>query len=183
MHVFWRKGFSATTTDELVQAMGLGRQSVYNAYGDKRTLYLQALHSYMLTTLSGHLQRLNTPESSLEGVRQLLVGLAAPDDDTRGMGCMGVNSTSEFGTTDAELVDLRAQVGEALAAALTKRLRAGQKAGEIDASLSVRKTVAFVQMTMNGLQMAARAGTSLQALHDMANFAADRLQARSSHHR
>lgn len=43
MRVFWAKGFAATSTDDLVQAMGIGRQSLYNAFGDKKRLYLEAL--------------------------------------------------------------------------------------------------------------------------------------------
>jgi AcrR family transcriptional regulator len=44
---FWAKGYNATSTRELTQAMGLTQPSLYNAFGDKRTLFLQALEDYL----------------------------------------------------------------------------------------------------------------------------------------
>ncbi|MEA2965178.1 MAG: TetR/AcrR family transcriptional regulator, transcriptional repressor for nem operon, partial [Alphaproteobacteria bacterium] len=43
MSVFWSKGFAATSTSDLVEAMQIGRQSMYDSFGDKRALYLEAL--------------------------------------------------------------------------------------------------------------------------------------------
>ena len=57
--VFWAKGYASTSTDDLLTAMGIGRQSLYNAFQDKRALYLEALERYQRTTTTGHLQRLN----------------------------------------------------------------------------------------------------------------------------
>jgi len=174
--VFWRNGFAATSTEELVQEMGIGRQSLYNAFGDKRQLYLEVLRTYSDGTLTGHLQRLGTPKSALEGVRGLLNGLAAADDRVRALGCLGVGSAGEFGATDAELVAQRKPVNDVLEAALVKRIREGQRSGEIDPSMNARKATAFVLMTMTGLQLSARAGADLQTMHEMADFAVGRLK-------
>src|ERR1700761_2243502 len=78
--VFWANGFAATSTEDLTAAMGIGRQSLYNAFGDKRRLYLEALGAYQARSVGGHLARLNGPVSPLEGVRDLLLGLI-PDDE------------------------------------------------------------------------------------------------------
>jgi TetR/AcrR family transcriptional repressor of nem operon len=81
--VFWAKGFAATSTDDLIEAMGIGRQGLYNAFGDKRALYLEALRSYQRATTAGHLRRLNEPTSPVAGIRSLLLGLIADDDELR----------------------------------------------------------------------------------------------------
>ena len=39
--IFWAKGYASTSTEDLLAAMGIGRQSLYNAFGDKRALYLR----------------------------------------------------------------------------------------------------------------------------------------------
>jgi TetR/AcrR family transcriptional repressor of nem operon len=176
--VFWAKGYGSTSTEDLLAAMKIGRQSLYNAFGDKRALYLEALERYQHATTSGHLQRLKSPVSPLEGVEALLLGLIAKDDGERAMGCMGVGAVSEFGARDPALAELRARVGPVLFSALVKRLREGQARGEIDPAMKVEDAARFVQMTMTGLQLAARSGASAAALRSLARFAVDRLKMR-----
>lgn len=178
MEVFWAKGFAATSTDDLLQAMRIGRQSLYNAFGDKRQLYLEALQTYQQDVTSGHLHRLNSLPSPLEGIESLLVGLIAEDDRQRAMGCMGVGSVGEFGTTDEDLIALRAKVSQVLQARLVERIREGQARGEIERDMSPEQAAGFVQMTMTGLQVAARGGADAEQLWALARFAVDRLRAR-----
>ena len=176
--VFWAKGFASTSTEDLLAAMGIGRQSLYNAFGDKRALYLEALESYQCATTAGHLQRLNESTSPVAGIRALLLGLIAEDDELRVMGCMGVGAVSEFGTVDPTLVELRAKIGPLVFAGLVERLRQGQARGEIDSAMDAEEAAGFVQMTMTGIQLAARGGASADALRTLAHFAVDRLKAR-----
>src|SRR5258707_12763113 len=44
--VFWKKGFARTSAEDLVAAMGIGKQSLYDTFGDKRRLFLEALRTY-----------------------------------------------------------------------------------------------------------------------------------------
>jgi TetR/AcrR family transcriptional repressor of nem operon len=176
MQVFWVKGFATTSTEDLVAAMGIGRQSLYNAFGDKRRLYLEALETYQQRTTAGQLKRLSKPASALDGIQDLLGGLIAEDDTRRAMGCMGVNAVAEFSTSDADLAVLRAKVGPPLAQRLVDRLREGRATGEFDLAMAAAQAAAFIQMTMSGIQLAARAGTGAEDLRTMARFAVDRLR-------
>lgn len=178
MQVFWAKGFSATSTEDLVEAMGIGRQSLYNAFGDKQQLYREALVAYQQNTMAGHLARLSGPTSPLAGIGNLLTGLVAGSDRERKMGCMGVGSVAEFGTTDPELCKLRAKAGAPLRARMIQRLREGQASGEIDPALDPEEATGFILMTMTGIQLAARGGAGAEDLRRMARFAANRLKAR-----
>jgi TetR/AcrR family transcriptional regulator, transcriptional repressor for nem operon len=175
--VFWAKGYAPTSTEDLLAAMGIGRQSLYNAFGDKRALYLEALERYQRATTSGHLQRLKAPVSPLAGVEALLLGLVAEDDGQRALGCMGVGAVAEFGS-DPVLAELRARIGPVLSSCLVERLREGQAQGEIDPAMDVEDAARFIQMTMTGLQLAARSGASADALRSLAHFAVDRLKTR-----
>ncbi len=175
--MFWSKGFAATSTDDLLKVMGIGRQSLYNAFGDKRQLYLEALRTYQRQSTSGHIARLTAPASPLDGVRDLLVGLTPEDAALRSLGCMGVGSVCEFGATDPELVGMRQKVAPLLASRLVERIREGQGKGEIDESLDPEAAAALVQMTMTGLQVAARGGASAEELQALALLMVDRLRA------
>lgn len=178
MSVFWAKGYAGTSTEDLLEAMSIGRQSMYGAFGDKRTLYVEALQRYQQDSVMGHLDRLRSAPSPIAGIENLLLGLIAVDYDTRLLGCMGVGSIGEFGTTDAELTALRARSGAILCKALVEQLHAAQKASEIDTALDAVRAARFVQTTMQGIQVAARAGASVEMLRDLALFAVERLKAR-----
>ena len=178
MRVFWAKGYAATSTDDLLTAMNIGRQSLYNAFGDKRTLYLEALERYQQQSTAGHLERLNQNESVLAGLEALLLGLINEDDAERTLGCMGVASVCEFGVTDPELVQLRSKVSPWFVKRLAERIAQGQADGEIDPKLDTDQTAAFVLMTMEGLQLGARAGTAVDSLQAQARFAIARISAR-----
>jgi len=176
LRVFWAKGFAATSTDDLREAMGIGRQSLYGAFGDKRTLYLEALDTYQQRTNSGHAKRLSGAISPLKGIEDLLSGLVLEDDCERALGCMGVGSVGEFGVTDPDLNARRAAASASLGRRISERVSEGQRSGEINPSLDAEETAAFIQMTMTGLQVAARGGAEAADLKAMARFATRRLQ-------
>ncbi|MDQ0252559.1 AcrR family transcriptional regulator [Sphingomonas kyeonggiensis] len=176
MQVFWAKGFAATSTDDLIQAMGIGRQSVYNAFGDKKQLYMEALGAYQRRTVGGHLSRLNAPASPIQGISDLLIGLTSEEDARRALGCMGVGSVGEFGISDPALVEQRARIGTLLGTRIAERIREGQATGEILPDLDPAEIAGFIQMTMTGLQLAARAGASAADLTTLARFTIDRLR-------
>ncbi len=160
MSVFWSKGYAATSTDDLLQAMQIGRQSMYDTFGDKRRLYVEALKRYQQESVAGHIKRLRSVASPLAGIEALVVGVISSDRTTREKGCMGVGAICEFGTADPELADLRVKSGSMLHKALIER------------------AARFVETTMLGLQVAAKAGESARALRDMAAFAISGLRSR-----
>jgi AcrR family transcriptional regulator len=171
MSVFWRKGYAATSTEDLLRAMNIGRQSMYDTFGDKRRLYLEAVGKYQQERVAENIKRLRSTASPLAGIEALVIGIIASDKSTRERGCMGVGSISEFGNTDSELVELRAKNGGAQHKALIERLRHAQAENEIAANVDIERTARFVETTMFGLQIAAKAGASLQSLQDTAAFA------------
>src|SRR5882672_12798887 len=79
MSVFWSKGYAATSTDDLLKAMKIGRQSMYDTFGDKRRLYVEALERYQQESVAGHINRLRSTTSPLAGIEALIVGLIPSD--------------------------------------------------------------------------------------------------------
>lgn len=175
--VFWDRGFAGTSTDTLAREMGIGRQSLYNTFGDKRTLYLEVLRTYQEGTVAGHVARLEGPSSPLEGIRELLGGLAVPDDAVRALGCLGVNSVEEFGTRDSELSSVAGQTNRILGSRLVTRIREGQALGEIHGELGAEQSAGLVLLTMTGLQVSARAGADAESMRSLADFMVERLRA------
>src|SRR5258705_8439612 len=175
---FWAKGYASTSTEDLLAGMNIGRQSLYNAFGDKRKLYLEALQRYQRESSASHLARLNSDASPLGGIEALLLGLISQDDSVRALGCMGVSSVCEFGAADPELVMLRSKVGPRLFRRLVERIHEGQACGEVDRAINAREAAAFLQMTMQGIQLGARAGGDARSLRALARFAISRFRPR-----
>lgn len=132
---FWNRGYAATSVDDLTAATGLGKGSLYGAFGDKHTLYLRALDDYIVTSLDGIRATLRDPSASayqrlarhIRGQARALIA------DTGRRGCLMAKSAAELGATDD---DVEAKVAGAYAAwrdELAACIREAQRDGDIDA--------------------------------------------------
>jgi AcrR family transcriptional regulator len=171
MSVFWSRGYAATSTEDLLRAMSIGRQSMYDTFGGKRRLYLETLERYQRQSIAGHLDRLRSTTSPLAGVEAMVTGLIPTDRARREKGCMGVSAICEFGGCDLELEQLRVKAKSIQHKALVERLSAAKAAGETGNSLDVERAARFLETTMLGLQVAARAGARVEELRATAAFA------------
>lgn len=168
--VFWAKGFEAASTEDLLAAMKIGRQSLYDTFGDKRRLYLEALGRYQTVSVSNHIALLESEESPLAGIRKMLMALANADPGFRALGCMGVGAISEFGQTDAEINAMGHASAALLDAALGRAIGNAKKRGEIAASVDEKGAVHFIQSTMLGLKVSSKAGLDTKALRQIVDF-------------
>jgi TetR/AcrR family transcriptional regulator, transcriptional repressor for nem operon len=91
---------------------------------------------------------------------------------------MGVGAICEFGNADTELAQLRVKSSDMLHKALVERFQDAKAAGEIGKTVDIERAVRFVETTMLGLQVAARAGESARTLREMAVFAIAGLRSR-----
>src|SRR4051812_18827446 len=97
LDLFWAKGYAATSLDDLTAAMGIGRGSLYNAFGDKHALFLEALDRYRADRL-GQLRRvLEAAPSARAGVAAALRGtVGALWSEAPRRGCLLANSAAEL---------------------------------------------------------------------------------------
>ena len=170
MSVFWSKGFAATSTSDLVEAMQIGRQSMYDSFGDKRALYLEALAQYQQQSVAAHLERLRSGQTALAGIEAMLAGLAPADKSLRHKGCMGVCAIAEFGRDDPDVVKLREKSSVVLVRALTEAVTLAKQQGDIPPQVDTAEAVRFIGTLMQGLQTGARAGVKPEALQATARF-------------
>lgn len=172
---FWRHGYAGTSTETLLDEMKIGRQSLYNAFGDKRQLYLDALRLYSTESVAAHVARMEGPAAPLDGLRELLRGLAVDDDDARARGCFGVAATVEFGCTDEAILAATRDPAAHLHARIAARLSEAVADGSLAADLDVEASAGLVEQQMTALQVAARGGASVSAMRAAADFTIDHL--------
>ena len=169
IRVFARQGFEAASTSDLIKGIGIGRQSLYGAFGDKRGLFLEALRKYnagSLTVMTKALAK-GTPAESIKAA--LLVGLGSSDDIESG--CLGVGSIVEFSRSDPEINALNDAAATAVVTAFAARFRAGIEAGEFDSELDPDAAARMLLILRSGLKVASRGGASDSELGDAADLA------------
>jgi AcrR family transcriptional regulator len=166
--VFWKKGYDATTTDDLRHAMKIGRQSLYDSFGGKRPLYLEVLQRYNTDRVIEQITRLRAAKSPLAGIRNLLLTLAEEPEEKRKLGCMGVAAICAFGEADPEVAAIGDASSAVLGSALEEVLRKAKKIGEVKPSLDERAVAYFLQSTMVGMKVTAKAGASSEVLRAIA---------------
>jgi len=114
MDCFWRNGYEATSVRDLAARMGITGTSLYNAFGDKRSLFRQALRRYAERSTRERIARLESTLPPKQAVRAFLgeiVERSLDDQDRRG--CLLVNSALEVAPHDPELgAELAARLGE-----------------------------------------------------------------------
>ncbi|WP_038499863.1 TetR/AcrR family transcriptional regulator [Janthinobacterium agaricidamnosum] len=173
--VFWEKGYAATSTGDLLGAMNIGRQSMYDTFGDKRALYLEALQYYISDSIGGQLRNLQSG-LPLEAVSNMLLAFTAWDETQRGLGCMGVNALGEFGCNDPDIAQIQQTGTRLLLDALETKLGEAAARGDIAAGVDIRAAARFIMSTLIGMKISARGGASDDELRSIARFAVNSLK-------
>ena len=111
---FWRDGYEATSVRELAAEMGIAGPSLYNAFGDKRSLFRAVLQRYAERSMRVRIAHLEATLPPKEAVRAFLNGVVERSlDDRDRRGCLLVNSALEIAPHDPELgAEIAARLGE-----------------------------------------------------------------------
>ena len=157
MMVFWRQGYDATGLTQLEAATGLGRQSLYAAFGDKRGLFLAAVDHYFKTVIEpGFVAVLDEPGSGLSNVRKVIDSwesvATAPDFS----GCLIGNSVAEMGRRDEVMAGVLQRKFELMEAALVRALKRARQAGEVPPGLQPKVAAQSLLALAQGLAVLAR---------------------------
>jgi TetR/AcrR family transcriptional repressor of nem operon len=157
MAEFWKRGYEGTGLADLERATGLGRQSLYGAFGDKRALFSQVVERYFSQVLKPYvIDVLDAKGSARENLERIFASwqLAAAAEDFNG--CLVGNAVSEFGLRDPEISGVLRRKLELMEAAFTRALKRAQKSGEVRAELDVRATARSLLAIAQGLAVVAR---------------------------
>jgi len=171
IRLFSQQGFAATSTDDLMRVMDIGRQSMYDTFGDKRALFLKALELYVTEGVHSINVELERPGSALSAIQNALVTFAERKDLSSAEGCMGLNAITEFGRKDADVTHISRDAGRVLRQALMHVLTRAKNQREISSDAGLDSMADFFEGTLAGIRIAAKAGKSRRSLRNMAAFA------------
>ena len=165
LKIFWTRGYSGTSVDDLAAAMKMSKPSVYAAFGNKQAVYEAAVNHYIATIGSCYLQPL-AAEATLRGA--LLGFYAAVIDVVTGkhgpLGCVVACTLPAEAGASKEARDLLSGMFAQLDGAVVARLRTAQAAGELAAEADATLLGQIVTSGMFALSIRARSGATRRAL-------------------
>ena len=170
--IFWSKSYDGVAIDDLIAGMGVGRQSLYSVFGDKRTLFLRVLRAYAERKGAGAAKALfSTPalRDSIAGFLRHAVEVATEVGSVRGCLMVCVAPLVD----DAEVRQFLKDAVAAGVALVERRFCDGISAGEIPSDFPVAVRASQVLDLARGLTMRAQMGTPRKPLLKDAEEAAD----------
>lgn len=156
MELFWEQGYQATSLDDLVTHLGIGRASLYAAFGSKHELFLDALDLYIRDRADRIGAALSAPGPVLPAVKQVIAGFLSRASDPDLPGCMVVNTATELVTTDAAAAERVRQTWQRLEDALSEALTRAQQQQELAADADPQSLAAFLVVFIQGLLVVGR---------------------------
>lgn len=156
MHLFWSKGYAATGMSELLDAMGIARKSLYDTFGNKRQLFIQALSLYARQELGRVEAELASDRDSMENIERVLRRWQSMNSKPESRGCMLGNNTAHFTSDDEEMLALLKSYYTGLEKAFVAALKRAQEEGDVSPSTSVKDLARMLVATAQGLALVTR---------------------------
>ena len=152
---FWRYGYEALPASGLANEMGVAKSSLYNTFGSKRMLFLQAIDAYAKGKVTAIRQLTGSPRVR-EQLRALLLSIARDND--AGRGCLLVNTSTELGLHDPEVRQLVRSAFQSIRAAFESLLTIGQQSGQVRSDADPAVSALTLITCIAGLRVLAKAG-------------------------
>jgi AcrR family transcriptional regulator len=163
MAVFWDKGFEGTSIADLTEAMGINPPSLYAAFGDKESLFLEAAERYQQTRSEGCPY---TEEATARGSIERLLTFMAHDlsSSTHPRGCLMVMAAATAGSSSPKMQKALADRRALAKRRLKERIEEGLERGDVPPGTDAAALADFYATVIAGMSLQARDGASRKIL-------------------
>jgi TetR/AcrR family transcriptional repressor of nem operon len=153
---FWAHGYEATSVRDLIDKSGIAGASLYNAFGDKRTLYKKALDRYVQGSVAERIERCGelSPRRAISAFFAEIVERSLADPEHKG--CMLVNAAFDVCPRDGELQVIVASLLARIEGFFERCIEAGRLSGEIGSERSPEDVAGHLLAVLVGLRVLAR---------------------------
>ncbi len=164
MNVFWRQGYEATSLDDLTEAMGINRPSLYNTFGSKHDLYLATLKHYR----ERYSQQMIAALATANNLHEALSGaFTAVIRSETGSGCMMVNTIIEILPHDAIVAEFVQAADEETEVAFADAIARAQARGEVSTDKDPEGLAKYFNLVMQGLRVRSKSGCCAETLEHL----------------
>jgi len=166
---FWLRGYEATSVRDLGEAMGIGGASLYNAYGDKRALFVRCLERYANRSSRERMARMEEKHAPKDAVRAFLheiIERSLKDPDCKG--CLLVNSALDVAPHDAEVGQAVAGYLDEIRAFFHRNVEAARHAGTVPRGIDAEAVSDHLLGVLMGVRALARVKPRRKLLENVA---------------
>jgi TetR/AcrR family transcriptional repressor of nem operon len=166
---FASKGFEATSLDDLMRVTGLGKGSIYAAFGDKHQLFLSALRLYSDATRSAMHAALSSDKPAIEKLRMLFQFPENGKSRTQPYrGCFLANSTTELAAHDCDVRDLARQTYQGI---LTEVVEQAKRDGDLARTPEPAELGRLILVVLQGIEFLRKSGMTAEEVHAIGHLA------------
>ena len=159
-NLFWRHGGSSVGMEQVVEAAGINRSSLYSTFGKKHDLYIATLREYVESRSIPEFTRLSEDETGMPAVtgffRRLIYARFLGEEAN--WGCMVSNAHSQEDCRDSRVRDVLDDHHDRLKAAMQSALQKAQALGQLQAGVDAKATAEMLTLTAYGINLRSRAG-------------------------
>lgn len=171
MMLFWEKGYERTSLCDLLSHMGISRQSLYDTFGDKHSLYLATLDHYVKRRMRELVGDILEDEASLPQIRAVFTRFETFAKTDSRKPCMMSVSSMELGADDPAVRErVRAQFAE-VETHFERALRNALRKGELHDVSDPRAVARYLVNTLQGLGVMLKGGADPEHVHDVVRVA------------
>jgi len=171
--LFWERGYEATSIGELTEAMGIRPGSLYAAFGDKKSLFKEVVHSYGRSPVGAFIGVALEEEPTAHAAFSRILRAAAViyPDPAHPAGCLTISAATNVTPQDADVEAFLRNLRNENLKVFEGRLRAAQQAGELSGATNPRALAAYFATVIQGMSQRARDGAVAAELTETAELA------------
>ncbi|TQM32026.1 TetR/AcrR family transcriptional regulator [Nocardia bhagyanarayanae] len=173
MDLFWERGFEATSMSDLVEHLGIGKASIYAAFGCKHELFSKALQRYLQLADERITGALSQPGPAVPAIRALLGRFVSEAcDEHRYLGCLVSNTAVELAARDPEIAALVESGWASWETIFASAFERAQAQGELAADRDPRALARFLLVFLQGVWVFERTPNAATRLRDASEMVA-----------
>jgi TetR/AcrR family transcriptional regulator, transcriptional repressor for nem operon len=171
MEVFWQRGYQGTSIQDLVDHIGVNRQSLYDTFGDKQQLYQSALARYRLNYAQETYRALQAKGNVKIVLQNFFIGFVDYLSSPNGRSCMMVHATLECSEEDKATSRCVYENLHELIQHFETLLERGKTQGELPPKHHPKSLAHYFANVVQGLNVSAKAGLDHKALMNIVRVA------------
>ncbi|PHR10432.1 MAG: TetR family transcriptional regulator [Sphingopyxis sp.] len=172
MNLFWKKGYSATSVQDLVSHLGINRASLYDTFGDKEKLFKKAFEHYRKINIEGLTQFFQGHPDVKDGFSKLFeiaIDEAVKDKDKKG--CFVVNTTTELIPGDDSISKLVEENKRNFESLFYDYLKKGKDIGQLKSKQDLKSFASLLYTLYSGIRVVSKVNPNKKKLTDSINIA------------